>query len=404
MKEKPTNNNIAVICDDLTEFFVIRGAIDKLIELKIPVDIIIPFDSGYNGLPEHTIKAIKKLGYSPKNDTPKNKQYKILLTPYPGLNVVQRTNFVYHIRFPYSAISAKPNPVYLPSTYLDYDLILSFNTYDQDFLNAYGGKVHPIPYWRYHNFKKESLQTSKPVLLILPTFGADTSSINDFTDTSIKALKEKYYIITKAHHAIHFGLDGTDTIDVLKSMADEYYDSDTPIDDLLKKADLVLSDNSGAIFESICAGIPVALFAKNLNSRHLKSIDTPQQRFVDKKIIPHTNDPKKILPMLLSIDNFAEKQKTLRDQLFLKTSKNPYQEFIDIIKEYLSKDQTKDYHKILHDILVNDWYDYKRKIQTLEETNQSLNQSIKNLQNSTSWKVTKPLRKLSSIIHGETNV
>ena len=61
MKAK-SNNNIAVVCDDLTEFFVIQGAIDELTKLKIPVDIIIPYDSGYNGLAEHTLKEIKKAG------------------------------------------------------------------------------------------------------------------------------------------------------------------------------------------------------------------------------------------------------------------------------------------------------------------------------------------------------
>lgn len=404
MKNSLTSKDLAFVCDDLTEFFVIKKVIDELIKQKISLDIIVPFDSGYNGLSEHTIKTIRELGYSPINDAPQDRQYKILLTPYPGLNVVRRAHFIYHIRYPYGALSTKPNPVYLPSTYLDYDAVISFSAFENGAFEAYGGKNYTVPYWRYYDFKKEPRKSKKPVLLVLPTFGKDTSSIGDYTKPSIEALREHFYIITKAHHAVHFGLDGKKAVETLKYMADEYYDSDTPIDSLLKRADIVLSDNSGAIFESICAGIPVALFAKQLNSRHLKTISTPQQIFVDKGFIPHTDKPEQILPMLFSMNKYLQKQKELKNQLFLKLSSNPYREFTKIIKEYLKKDETKDYRKILHDILVNEWYDNKNKIQALESINQSLDKTIDNLHNSTSWKITAPLRKIMSKINRKKNV
>ena len=109
------NNNVAIVFDDLTEFFVMRSAIDNLVKQKIPVDIIVPYDSGYNGLAEHTFDSIKKLGYSPIKDAVKNKTYKVLLTPYPCLEIINRLKFIYHLRYPYSAISAKPNPTYQSS-------------------------------------------------------------------------------------------------------------------------------------------------------------------------------------------------------------------------------------------------------------------------------------------------
>ena len=400
------NNHIAAIFDDLTEFFVLQPAIDKLSQNHIPVDIIVPHDSGYNGLAEHTFKAIKDLGYSPLSDAPSRKTYQILLTPYPGLDVVQRLRHVYHIQYPYGALSSKPNPTYLPKTRLEYDAILSFNTFDQSFLDAYGAKVYPIPYWRYHNFSKTPLSVSKPVLLILPTFGADTSCISGLTKSAIKAIKEHYYIITKSHHAVHFGFDGQDALDELKDIADEFYDSDTPIDTLLRKADIVLSDNSGATFEAICAKIPVALFAKDINSRHLKTMNTPQYDWAKAGIIPYTNQASKILPMLLNIKPYIKKQATLRDQIFPPTSQDPFKDFLDIINSYLESDATKDNRKILHDILVQETHNYQQKIQHLEKTvanlteqNQTLSTYITNLKNSTSWKVTRPLRKLKSRKH-----
>ncbi len=280
---------------------------------------------------------------------------------------------------------------------MDYDVILSFNTADQYFLDAYGAKVFPISYWRYHNFKKQNSNNQKPILLILPTFGADISCANNLTKSSIEEIKKHFYIIIKAHHATHFGFDGDKTIELLKTSADEYYDSDTSIDTLLKRADLVLSDNSGAIFESICADTPVALYAKDLNSRHFHTIDTPQYTLASQGILPHVTEANQILPMLLNIKPYFKKQQQLKKQLFLKPSNNPYKEFVDVINHYLSLDETKDYHKVLHDALVQEWRDNKQIISDQKNEIVKLNQTIQDLYNSTSWKVTKPLRAIKTI-------
>ncbi len=391
-KDNKQTNAIAIIFDDLTEFHVMQPAIDYMKKAGIDIDIIVPYDSGYNGLPEHTFQKIKELGYKPLNDVKKDKQYKILLTPYPGLEIVKRINFIYHLRYPYGALSAKPNPTYLPDCRIDYDGIFSFNTYDTDYLNAYGAKVYPIPYWRYHNFKHSRKDTTKPVLLLLPTFGSDVSYINLLTDSIVSKLKEKYYIIAKAHHAVHFGIDGQETLDKLQSIADEFYNSDTPIDQLLAKSDLVLSDNSGAIFESIRAGVPVALFAQNLNQRHLGPMNTPQFTFAQQGFIPHTDQLDKVIEMLSSINKYKAKQSQLKKQLFIKNPSQPIKPFLNIINFYLNSDPTKDHHKILHDLLVKEWRTDKEKIQHSEKQLKILTQYIDDLHNSTSWKITKPIR------------
>ncbi len=393
MKEKRNNENVAVICDDLTEFFAIKDAIDALKTDGLQVDIIVPYDSGYNGLAGHTLAKIRELGYSPLDDAPKDKIYKILFTPYPGLDVVKRLKYVYHIRYPYSVVSAKPNPSYLPDTRMDYDAIITFNTYESSFLDAYGAHVHPIAYWRYHNFKKAHHGKSKPTLLYLPTFGTDTGSINCFTDSAISEIKKHFFIIAKSHHATHFGIDGDKVAQNLKNIADEHYDSDTPIDQLLEKADLVLSDNSGSIFEALSAGVPVALFAKDLNSRHLGSIDTLQYLLSEQEIIPHTDQPEKILPMLLSIKKFVKKQDDVRKKLFVAPRKDDAcRDFVDLVRSYLAMDETNDNHKALHDLLVREWRSDKQKILEQENQIEELRKIVDDLKSSTSWKITKPLR------------
>ena len=387
-------NNVAIIFDDLTEFHVMRPIIDRLKKERIDIDIIIPYDSGYNGLAEHTIRIIKEFGYKPKNDIPNNKKYKILLTPYPGLEVVKRTNFIYHIQYPYGAISSKPYPTLAPGYRIEYDALFSFSTYDTDLLNACGSKVFTVPYWRYSNFKKIPNKLKKPILLILPTFGTDTSCIQYFTDSSISNLKKHYHVITKAHHAVHFNLDGKDYSNTLRKIADESYDSDTPIDELLQRADIVLSDNSGAIFESICAGIPTVLFAKDLNSRHLGTVNTPQYDFTNEGFFPYTNNPDKLLQTLSSAKKYRNKQTSLKKQLFLEYPKDPLGPFVNVIKTYLKSDPKKDYRKAIHRLLVEEWKNHERTIREQEQTIAKLNKEIQDLHNSTSWKITKPLRNI----------
>lgn len=346
-------NNIAFIFDDLTEFFVMRKPIDALIKAKVPLDIIVPYDSGYNNLPEHTFRKITELGYYPIKDAPKNKKYKVILTPYPTLKIIQRLNFIYHLRIPYSTISAKPNPVYTPMAKMNYDCIICFNNYEPTFLTAYGADCRAIPYWEYYNFKKTPNQ-STPNLLILPTFGEDTSCIELLSPQIIKKIKKHYHVIIKAHHAIHFNADGTNMLKKIKNLGDEFYDSDTPITSLLKRADIVLSDNSGSIFEAIYSNTPVASFSKDLNSRHLGTINTLQYQLSQNGILPHTSQPQEVLPMLLSIDKYYEKQQQAKEQLFPAPHANSIQNFLDIIKEYILKNENKDYKKILHDIMVNE--------------------------------------------------
>ena len=407
-KMKALNNNIAIVFDDLTEFYVMQKAIDKLKESHYQVDIIVPYDSGYNNLAEHTLQTITNLGYSPLDDAPSNKTYKILLTPYPGLDAVKRIKYIYHLRYPYGAISAKPNPSYYPNHIYQYDAMFSFNTYD-GFLETYGPKIYPLPYWRYTSFKrKPQSKNQPPILLLLPTFGTDTSFINHLPDSTITELKKEFKIISKAHHAVHFGIDGADTLQRLEQISDEFYTSDTPIDDLLKKATIVLSDNSGAIFESICANVPIAIFTNDPNSRHLGKLNTLQYKLVQQKIIPHATKPNEILPMLHDIKPFIKKQKAIREKLFITNSKKPFDDFISIIKHYIEADEDQDSRRILHNLFLKELIEQEKTIDSLKQENEKLTkanleltQYITDIHNSTSWKITSPIRKLK--LKGNTN-
>ena len=353
MAKNTTSNNIAFVFDDLTEFYAMREVIDLLYEQKKHLDIVVPYDSGYNGMAQHTLSSIKKMGYSPKKDFPKNKKYKVLLTPYPNIQGVERANYTYHLRFPYSTISAKPNPVYTPDAKIDYDGIICFNYYEPQFLPAYGTECFSVPYWKYYKNHKTTTK-GKPTLLILPTFGQDTSCVQLLTKTFINQLQKHFDIIIKAHHAIHFNIDGKSSLNSLKSLNVKLYNSDTPITELLQQSDLVLSDNSGSIFEAIYSDTPVATLSADLNARHLGPIDTLQYRLAKEDILPHASNPKNILPLLLNINSYFIKQQTIKSVLFPKVKQKQPKEFVSIIDHYLLKDEQNDYRKVLHKLLVQE--------------------------------------------------
>lgn len=353
------NKSLAFVFDDLTEFYAMRELIDALQKEKISPDIIVPNDSGYNGLAEHTFEKIKSFGYKPIDSVPKNKTYQVLISPYPTLKAIRNMKFIYHLRMPYSTITAKPNPTYIPDVKIDYDGIFCFNKYETTFLSAYGADCYAVPYWKYCNFKKEKSSDKKPVLLILPTFGQDTSCVKYLSKPMMDQIKKHFKVVIKAHHATHFGQGGDDSLKILEELADEFYTSDTPIVELLKRADIVLSDNSGSIFEAIYSGTPVAAFSKDLNTRRLGDIDTLQYKLMTEGILPHTDDPDKILPMLLKIDPYFKKQQKASNDLFVKVKSNPTKPSVDIIKDYLNRDSKKDYKKVLHDIMLKEWFKHK---------------------------------------------
>ena len=404
--------DVAIIFDDLTEYFVMRPVIDDMIKNEISVDIIVPKDSGYNNLAAHTKKKIKEDGYKVMDDCDKKTQYKILLTPYPNMSIEKRINFIWHIKYPYGPIAAnKPDPVYSVGWNINYDAIVCFNTYEKGLYGAYGVETYPVPYWRFAKFKKDKKRkTNKYNLLILPTFGKD-GCIELLNKEAIKSIKEKYNIISKAHHRLDFHPNERENLQKLKQISDEFYTSDISIEKLLSRADVVLSDNSGAIFDSICAGVPVAIASANPNSRAFNGINTYQYELIEKNIIPHSKDSNNIRKAIdLAITkNYINKQKKVKENLFLPIdSKSPH-DFTKIILQYINK--PVDNRKILHNLLIRYYYHLKinnanllKQKQELERQNKKLldekeeiKRELDNLLLSKSWKLTSPLRKISSI-------
>jgi len=390
---------VAVVFDDLTEFFAIRSDVDALIKEGISIDIYVA-QSYSNELRVDTQKKISQLGYQVKELPGTNRKYKILLEPYP-LENNELLDSEFRIKYSYGIGSAKPDPVFLPERNLPYDAFLLHSKRDAEIRSVYG-KTYVIPYSKYKGLKKEKHQ-GKPNLLYLPTFG-EVSSIDAFNSEAVRSLKKKYNLIIKAHHAVQFIPTEHGHYALIKDMADEFYDSDTPLENLLARADVVLSDNSGAIFDAIYFEIPVPVFSNKLNDRKLGGINTFQYELVQEGVIPCATEPEDVVNVLNKAEKLAKIQQEIKQRYFAVSSEESSSSFASVIKEYLSKDRKKDMYLMSRDILLSEYNKKTQKISVLEAQLKQLQDQVVMYENSKSWKVTRPLRKINDLISKEKKI
>lgn len=349
------HKDISLLIQNLVQFYSLKHGVDKLISLGYSIDIFVPKgidNSGMGDIFDNTFTKLKEMGYSPLREPKNSIHYHILLEPY-HMDEYFKFNYTYRIKFKYSLLSAKPNLVYTPEANIIYDAILCFSKYDAEFLKVYSN-TELIGNLKYLNYEKQyNKNTTKPTLLYLPTYG-EVSSIDDIC-SQLKKLKSKYYIITKLHHGTSFLKNEDNRISLLEELSDECYDHATPLIELLSKADVVLSDNSGAIFESLYAKVPLAICSKNINANKLENFDTIQYKLVQDGIIPFSETPSEIeniLEKALS-DEYKNKQLSILNELFY-YPEEPISHFVKIIEKYLKDNINLEYKKF-HDILIKNF-------------------------------------------------
>jgi len=361
--------DIAVVIQNSIQFQSIKNGIDILISKGKNIDIYIPKmqdEDGYGNMFNEFYNNISK-SYSIKRDDIEDIEYKILLEPYVTDSYF-KLNYKYRIKYKYSSISAKPNPVYKPELNLCYDGIICFGEYEANYLSTYS-KPLIIGNMKYENFKRNTV--GKPILLYLPTFGQH-SYIEEFVN-EIDNLKKEYEIVVKMHHGTSFLIKEKKRVELLEKKCDRCYDQNTELAKLLEEASVVLSDNSGSIFEAIYANVPVGIFAKDINDTKLGNFDTTQYMLVKKEIVPYTNNAKEILNILKKAksEEYFEKQKKWRNKAFY-IEENQTIRFVENIEKYLNDDEEIVRYKNMHDILKEEYYANKKTV--IEKQNYILEQ------------------------------
>lgn len=353
--------DVAIVVLNYIQYLNIIPGIKELIKEGYKVDFYCSTssDAGFNNLFSDVKDLMEKEGFNVYS-TEQDIDYKVLLEPYPsGLNIKAK----YKIRYKYSNISAKPNKVYKPENYIGYDAILCSGEYDYNIL-----RVFTQPYitgnQKYIDFKKKKSKKTKKVLLYLPTYGEESSI--DIIHEKLAKLREKYYVIAKIHHGTSFLSDEVDRIQEIKESVDEYYDLHKELSELLERADVVLTDNSGALFEAIYTEVPVAVFTDDINKNKKEGFDTTQYELYKKGILPYTSDINKIdeiLEQALSKEIINLQKEWNRKNLY--HPKDLLIDFVNVIKNYINDNIDERYYE-MHNILKNDYFktreekDYKQ--------------------------------------------
>lgn len=354
--------DIAVVVQTLVQFYNIRNGIDELKKKNITCDIYVPTyedSEGFKEIYDATYNKIVDMGYPVKRKATST-EYKILLEAYPIDHIINikhkyRLNYLYG-----SSVGTKPNIGLLPDFYLHYDGVLLYNYEESEYLSAYC-KTFLIGNLKFKNFsKKQNDMGNKKRILYLPTYGK--SSDIDCTINLVEKLRKKYVVYIKAHHGTDFLKEEKFKTELLKKSCDLYFDSSQNIIDLLSEADLVLSDNSGAIFDSIYAGVPVVIFSKDVNRNKINDdFNTKQFELVKNGIIPYTSDPSDIEKIIKEgLENSTlKKQMKYRDENFY-CPDDKLIDFINVISLFL-KDKIDKKYKTLHDRLMNYYDDLKKE-------------------------------------------
>lgn len=251
---------VAFLLHNLTLFETILPLLTRLDEEKITYDLIVPeieTSDNWGNMSRDTYLYITKLGYRARflNNNPQI-NYKIAFYPY--LPYYFEVNSCYKVRYQYGMAKPEWN---LDVWSAKFDLIFCNSIYDEAFLKGYTSTLL-TGFLKYGNISENHQRKihKKPYLLYLPTYG-DESSINELAD-HLKNLRKDFHIVTKLHHGTSY-LEA-DRKELAGSFSDEVYDHFTPLVELMREADVILSDSSGAIFEGLITKVPVVVFRWSL--------------------------------------------------------------------------------------------------------------------------------------------
>ncbi len=346
--------DIAVVILNRIQYDNVIPGIEELKKCGYSIDIYCSHwkedISGMNNMFDDITEYCKKNNFNVYRDLEPNIKYKVLLEPYPCLDIKAK----YKIKYRYSNVSAKPNIVYRPENYIMYDAILCSGDYDANYLSVFS-KTYKTANLKYRDFKKSNERKSdKKQLLYLPTYG-DESSIEIIVD-ALEKLREKYYIIAKVHHGTNYLVNEKNRIDLLKEKVDEIYDSHMPLATLLETTDVILTDNSGSIFEGIFTEIPVAVFCDDINKNKIGEFNSTQYELYKKGILPFTNNPNEIVSILedAQSETIRAKQQEWNRSYFYHPEDITV-DFVNVVKLYINEEFDNRYFQ-MHRMFKDSYY------------------------------------------------
>ena len=442
--------NVAVVIENNIQYESFKNAIDIMISQNITVDIFIPtqeINDGFNLMFNEFYEEIKNCNYNIyryKND----KKYEILFQPYL-IPQFEDLKHIYTIKYMYGLTTKPEFSLSLETNYI-FDAFLCYGKYDSECLKNYGitFQIGNIKYLHYKAIKNK--HQKKLTILYLPTYG-DYSSIS-LVSPELAKIKNDFNIVVKPHHGTEYLKNELEIKhrEILKSHFDHILSSKTSLIELLNKSDIVITDQSGAIFDALCVKKPVIMYY-NKHLEDNKTIPLPII-YAKKGYFISFNDLQEqsltnLIHQALEPDQIAH-QNELFSTLFYcanNETKHYFLKFIDYLENDFISNEYYEFHKLfknkIHELfdkqIVND-NKMKQAMETIKQkdelifnlnnqlsesksetenvksqllqSNKQLNESKKNydylnnqfikFQNdifsSTSWKFTKPFRTISN--------
>lgn len=250
MKHTP----VVVVIHNLMLFDTVRPLIDKL---GGNVCVVLPiFEEGsLQDMVNETYLELSRLGYKVEQSVlPAQLPCDIELSPYPYVD--KRTpniaNARRRVRFLYGL--AKESWNFSLDNNIYYDHVLTFGPYDTNVLSAYTS-TYPVGNMKIHARVKQTT-AGRVRVLYLPTYG-EGSSIEQMI-APLRHLPNNFEIWVKLHHGTQFF--EVERKQMLEEVADKLFDHHDNLADLLNNADVVISDCSGAIFDTIASETPLVVF------------------------------------------------------------------------------------------------------------------------------------------------
>lgn len=357
--------NIAIVVQNIIQWYSVRALVALLKEKGIHFEILIyepkGDKTGYLDIANSAMDAIKKDGFE-ASFKPKEESYCVCLEPYS--NMFDELKCQYRLGYCYGAITTKPAVTFLPAVKKRMCGFFAHDTHYEELYSAYA-RTYIVPDLYLPLPIKHRKTNKKTVVLYLPTYHEE--SVPEVAE-ALKSLKDKYYIITKGHHGIDFLREEAGKKDVLEDIADEHYGSDQYVVPLFERADVVLSDNSGSIFDALYAKIPVAIATKKF-CEPLASINPPQKTYAENGAIPFTHIlNKKSIEAVLE-EALSEKQRRIQsnvsDVLF-PNKQGGAEAWWKILKNYLNDQVDQNYCK-MHNYLERTATEAEKKVDELTQ-------------------------------------
>lgn len=332
------NNSIAFVIHNLVLYETIEPLIKECEKRHIYYDIYIPEieQADWKDMSLDTFNYLKDIGVDVTlTNTIPDKEYKLAFYPY--LPYYLEVKAEYKFRYQYGMAKPSWN---LDSWSRHFDFIFCNSLYDNAVLKAYT-QTEIVGMIKYANFNRKKETNDKYNLLYLPTYGKESSI--ELVIKHIKDLTDKFNVTVKLHHGTSF-LEH-DRVNLIRSVIPDVLDHRTSLVSLIEKADVILSDGSGAIFDALYTDTPIVIF-QHTKADSFEGILPLEEQIIDKKIVPYvsiSDDLNDCLIEAILNDQMNEKRRSFASEMFPIRGNETIHKCFQIIEKYLNDDVDFEY-------------------------------------------------------------